>query len=258
MGGGGGAKNTNATHLSADSVAQHTKFYKNEDIPLTISGSLMRTRTKTSNDYEQPFDQYDSNESNDDNCGGVGGGGDGDDDGDGDSDYTYSNPHSTNPTIIHYSTMSSNARDYFRKTAGHLHRGVNNNSNSMTASTTNCYRWHNQSDEVVLHSLRNNSMTIAAPTKAKVKVNAMTMHPNHRSYNYSDRRELQHKQQQQQQHHQQPKHHQHQQQQQQNHINNNCIVSNNKKQSIMIQNTHNNQKYVDQNNGNQYPPRLYH
>lgn len=231
----GGGKNTHATHLSADAVAQHTKLYKNEEIPLTISGSLMRTRIKTANAHE-PIDQYDSNESNDDNG-----------DGDGDSDYTYNNPHS-NPTIIHYSTMSSNARDYFRKTAGHLHRSVNNNSS--TIPSTNCYRWHNQSDEVVLHSLRNSSMTIAAPTKAKAKAKAnamtMTMHANHRAYNYPDRRELQHKQQQ---HH----HHQHQ----QNQINNNCIVTN-KKQSIMIQNTHNNHNSIDQNNGNQYPPRLYH
>lgn len=248
----GGVKNTNAAHLSADSVVvPHSKLYKNEDIPLTISGSLMRTRTKTSSAHE-PIDQYDSNESNDDNCGdgGGSGGGGGDDDGSGDSDYTYSNPHS-NPTIIHYSTMSANARDYFRKTAGHLHRGVNNNG---MIPANNCYRWHNQSDEVVLHSLRNNSMTIAAPTKAKAKAkaNAMVMHPNHRTYNYPDRRELQqHKQQQQ--HHQQK-----QQQHQQNHMNNNCIVSNNKKQSIMLQNTHNNQNSVDQNNGNQYPPRLYH
>lgn len=246
---GGAQKHTNAAHLSADSVAPHSKFYKNEDIPLTISGSLMRTRTKSLNAHE-PIDQYDSNESNDDNCGGHGSGGGGDGDGDDDSDCTYSNPHS-NPTIIHYSTMSANARDYFRKTAGHLHRGVNNNG----IASTNCYRWHNQSDEVVLHSLRNNSMTIAAPTKAKAKAKAMVMHPNHRAYNYPDRRELQmqHKQQQyQQQHHQQ----QHQ-QQKQNQINNNCIMSN-KKQPLMIQHTHNNQNSVDQNNGNQYPPRLYH
>lgn len=231
--------NSLSSHLSTDAVAQHTKLYKNEDIPLTISASLMRTRAKTLGNAHEPIDRYDSNESNDDDCSGDGGNGDGDD-----GDYTYNSPYS-NPTIIHYSTMSSNARDYFRKTAGHLHRSVNNNNS--TIASTNCYRWHNQSDEVVLHSLRNNSMTMAATTKAKSKANALAVHSNHRTYNNPGRRESKHHQ-----------HNHHQQQQKKlNQINNNCIVTN-KKQSTMVQNTHNNHNSIDQNNGNQYPPRLYH
>lgn len=232
-----GAKNPNAT-LSPASICDadvagstHSKLYKSEDIPLTISASLakqsslMRTRARKNTHDTIVNDDYssirngehhqDSNESNDD-----------------DIDYTYSNPHS-NPHI-HYSTMSSNTGDYLRKTTGHLHRNVNNNS---TIGSTNRYRWHNQSDEIALQSLRNNSMTIAAPSKAKA--NAITTHSsNHRGSHTSGRK------QQQQQHHL-------------NQINNNFIVTN-KKHSAMVQNTHNDQNSIDQNNGNHYPSRLYH
>lgn len=222
-----GAKNQSNATLSPPAICDanittsniHSKLYKTEDIPLTISASLakqsslMRTRarknahdpktTTVNDDYSSIRSgerHQDSNESNDD-----------------DIDYTHPNPH------IHYSTMSSN-------TIGHFsNRNVNNNSS--TIASTNRYRWHNQSDEIALQSLRNNTMTMVASTKS----NDITMHSNHRGSHTSGRK---------QQHHL-------------NQINNNFIVTN-KKHSIMVQNSHNDQHSIDQNNGNHYPSRLYH
>lgn len=217
-----------ATAAAATTAAapSNPKLYKCEDIPLTISASLakqsslMRTRAKKTNhdiidDYGiKASDQHhqDSNESNDDD----------------EIDYTYTSATANANPYIHYSTMNTNGGgDYLRKTTAHLHRNVNNNS---TIASTNRYRWHNQSDEIALQSMRNNSMTIAPTTKP----NAMTMHSNHRAHSSSNRK----------QHHL-------------NQINNNFIVTN-KKQPVNAHHTFNDQNSIDQNNGNYYPSRLYH
>lgn len=207
-------------------IPSNPKLYKCEDIPLTISASLakqsssMRTRAKkTSHSVIDDYgikttsgDQHhqDSNDSNDDEI-----------------DYTYTAANA-NP-YIYYSTMSANGGDYLRKTTGHLHhRNVNNNS---TIASTNGYRWHNQSDEIALQSMRNNSHTIApsTTTTTTTKPNAMTMHSNYRAHSSSNNRKQHHL----------------------NQINNNFIVTN-KKQPVNAQNS------IDQNNGNYYPSRLYH
>lgn len=213
-------KHFNPTHSTAICDAQsNKKLYKNEDIPLTISASLAkqsslqppRNRVKKNNhgsmkefsiNTSAEQQHWNDNESNDNEI-----------------DYTYNNQNHH----VHYSTMNSNARDYLRKTTGHLNRNINNNS---TIASTNRYRWHNQSDEI---ALQNNSVSNAIATKAE----AMTMHSNHRSHS-SNRR-----------------------QQHQNHINNNFIVSN-KKHSLDVHNTNDDQHSIDQNNGNHYPSRLYH
>lgn len=206
----------------------HSKLYKSEDIPLTISASLAKqtsaslmrngarknpTHDIVVNDYSTVHDSehyQDSNESNYD-----------DDDG----DSTYNTPHSN--AYIHYSTMNSNGGDYLRKTTNHLHRNVNNNSSTL--ASTNRYRWHNQSDEIALQSLRNNSMTIAASTKTNA------MHSNHRAHTSGRKQQHQHL----------------------NQINNNFIVTN-KKHAAMIPNSYSDQNSIDQNNGNHFPSRLYH
>lgn len=224
------AKNIHAT-LSptiCDAVP-NTKLYKNEDIPLSISASLAkqsslpRTRIRKNNHINNIAKEYgpmnagqhqhptntaanNSNSGNDDEI-----------------EYTHSN--NSNNHHVHYSTMSANGRDYLRKTTGHLHRNINNNS---TIASTNRYRWHNQSDEIALQSLRNNSMNIVANT---TETEAITMQSNHRSHG-SNRK----------QHHL-------------NQINNNFIVPN-KKQSI--HNSNDDPRSIDQNNGNHYSSRLYH
>lgn len=201
------AKNFKAT-LSptiCDAAVPNTKLYKNEDIPLSISASLAK-QTRVRNNAKQ-YDIVNGNRYQDSNDDAI--------------DYVYNNSNHH----VHYSTMNSNGRDYLRQSTGRLHRNINNNS---TLASTNRYRWHNQSDEIAMQSLRDNSMNIAATTKTE----AMTMQPNHRSTHGSNRK-----------------------QQHLNQINNNSIVSN-KKQSI--HNTNDDQRSIDQNNGNHYPSRLYH
>lgn len=224
-----GLSQANTMKYDSD-IAAPAKLYNSEDIPLTISASLAKhsslmrsggARKNPPHNNHHAVDDYGSNESNDDD--------DNDPDNDIDGNYTYTTPNQShsNPHI-HYSTMSG---DYLRKTNGHFHRNVNNNG---AIASTNRYRWHNQSDEISLQSLRNNSMTMAPPSSAKS--NAITMHSNHRPHTSSNRK--------QQQHHL-------------NHINNNCIVTN-KKHSAMVQNSHNDHNSIDQNNGNHYLSRLYH
>lgn len=218
-------KNYDTSPLSPtrSNAAPTTKFCKNDDMPISISASLQsslpRTRVKKNNHNNtmrengiiNTHQHQDSNDSNDDEI-----------------DYKY-NKQTHN---VYYSTMNASSRDYLRKTTGHLHRNINNNS---SIASTNRYRWHNQSDEIALHSLRNNrnvAATTPTTTATTTKVDAaMTMHSNHRSHT-SNRK----------QHHL-------------NQINNNFIISN-KKQSI--HNTNDDQHSIDQNNGNHYPSRLYH
>lgn len=207
------AKNFNTTLSPTICDAPNTKLYKSEDIPLSISASLAeqsslpRTRVRKNNHSNaKEYDIINAEQQQDSN--------------DDESDYTYNNSNHH----VHYSTMNSNGRDYSRKTTGHFHRNINNNS---TIASTNRYRWHNQSDEIALQSLRNNSMNFAATTKTE----AMTMQPNHRSHG-SNRK----------QHHL-------------NQINNNFIMPNKKQ---LIHNTNNDQRSIDQNNGNHCPSRLYH
>ncbi|XP_031616800.1 GATA zinc finger domain-containing protein 4-like [Contarinia nasturtii] len=206
-------KNYNTSPLSPNvsNATPNTKLYKSDDIPLSISASLQssmpRTRVKKNNhsngarekDIMNTEQHQDSNDSNDDEI-----------------DYTHNKRNN-----VYYSTMNE------RKTTGHLHRNINNNS-STNISSTNRYRWHNQSDEIALHSLRNNRTNVTA---TNIKTEAMTMHSNHRSHPTNRK-----------QHHL-------------NQINNNFIISN-KKQSI--HNTNDDQHSIDQNNGNHYPSRLYH
>lgn len=204
------AKNFKATvsPTSCDAAAaavSNTTFYKNEDIPLSISASLAK-QTRVRKNAKQ-YDIVNGDRHQDSNDDAI--------------DYIYNNPNHH----VYYSTMNSNGKDYLRQSTARLHRNINNNS---TIGSTNRYRWHNQSDEIAMQSLRDNSMNIAATTKTE----AMTMQSNYRSTHGSNRK----------QHHL-------------NQINNNFIVSN-KKQSI--HNTNDEQNSIDQNNGNHYPSRLYH
>lgn len=222
------AKKSNApispTNMHFDAVP-NKKLCKNEDIPLTISASLAakqsslpRKRGPKNNhgntkeygimitEQHQDTNRYTNDDGGDEN------------------DYTYNNQNQH----IHYLTLNSNAGDYLRKTTttGHLHRNANNNSTMALANER--YRWYNQSDEIALQSLRNNSTNNTISTRA----NAMTMHSNQRSH-ASNR-----------------KHHN------LNQINNNFILTN-EKHSMNVHKTNNDQNSIDQNNGNHYPSRLY-
>lgn len=200
------AKNVASSTISPaiyDAVP-NMKLCKNEDIPMTISASLAKQqsslpRKRAAKNNHGNAKEYGIMIT---------------------EQHQDTNQNQNQNHHIHYLTMNSNAGDYLRKTTGHLHRNANNNS---TIASTNRYRWYNQSDEIAMQSLRNNSTNNAASTRA----NAMTMHSNQRSHAPNR------------------KHHN------LNQINNNFILTNEK------HNTNNDQNSIDQNNGNHYPSRLY-
>lgn len=63
---------------------------------------------------------------------------------------------------FHYSTMKSNARDYFKNSSNSFPQNIDHNS---IIASTNRYRWHHESDEIALQSFRNNTIQITSNRK---------------------------------------------------------------------------------------------
>lgn len=172
------------------------------------SSSCTSSSTNSKNDCTNENDANDSSDSNDD-----------------DNDCSYKNNLNQ---YSHYSTLYTTPNGkHARDPIGHVHGNVRmNNNNTIASSTSNRYRWHNQSN--ALSSSMSSSIRNAIPANANT--NAGTMPSSHRI---------------------QQKHHHHHYDAKQNQINNNFIVAANKKHSM--HGTNNDFNCIDKNNGNHFP-----